>query len=173
PSFLSYSGMISLADKRTLRSSELTIGGYVMNNVRQLLQDKGYEVLSIEPDKSVYDAMQLMTTRNIGALLVLEAGKLIGIITERDFSRNAEILDKPLRDVQVEEIMTRKVVFVGPDNTIEDCMRLVTKMRIRHLPVMENDQIIGMISIGDLIKDTISDQEFVIDHLERYIYEIS
>jgi len=91
--------------------------------------------------------------------------------TERDFSRNVRILDKPLRDVQVEEIMTRKVVFVSPDNTIEDCMRLVTKMRIRHLPVMENDQIIGMISIGDLIKDTISDREFVIDQLERYIYE--
>jgi len=143
-----------------------------MNTVRQLLQDKGYEVSSIEPNKSVYNAMQLMGARNIGALLVLEAGKLIGIITERDFSRNVRILDKPLRDVQVEEIMTRKVVFVGPDNTIEDCMRLVTKMRIRHLPVMENDQIIGMISIGDLIKDTISDQEFVIDHLERYIYEI-
>ncbi len=140
-----------------------------MNTVRQLLQDKGHEVSSIEPDKSVYDAMQLMGARNIGALLVLEAGKLIGIITERDFSRNVRILDKPLRDVQVEEIMTRKVVFVGPDNTIEDCMKLVTKMRIRHLPVMENDQIIGMISIGDLIKDTISDREFVIDQPERYI----
>jgi len=142
-----------------------------MNTVRQLLQDKGNEVSSIEPNKSVYNAMQLMGARNIGALLVLEAGKLIGIITERDFSRNVRILDKPLRDVQVEEIMTRKVVFVGPDNTIEDCMRLVTKMRIRHLPVMENDHIIGMISIGDLIKDTISDREFVIDQLERYIYE--
>ncbi len=142
-----------------------------MNTVRQLLQDKGNEVSSIEPNKSVYNAMQLMGARNIGALLVLEAGKLIGIITERDFSRNVRILDKPLRDVQVEEIMTRKVVFVGPDNTIEDCMRLVTKMRIRHFPVMENDQIIGMISIGDLNKDTISDQEFVIDQLERYIYE--
>jgi len=94
-----------------------------MNTVRQLLQDKGNEVSSIEPNKSVYNAMQLMGARNIGALLVLEAGKLIGIITERDFSRNVRILDKPLRDVQVEEIMTRKVVFVGPDNTIEDCMK--------------------------------------------------
>ena len=116
--------------------------------------------------------MQLMGARNIGALLVLEAGKLIGIITERDFSRNAKILDKPLRDVRVEEIMSSQVVHVSPDDTTENCMRLITKMRIRHLPVMENDQIIGMISIGDLIKDTISDQEFVIDHLERYIYEI-
>jgi len=140
-----------------------------MNTVRQLLQDKGNEVSSIEPNKSVYNAMQLMGARNIGALLVLEAGKLIGIITERDFSRNVRILDKPLRDVQVEEIMTRKVVFVGPDNTIEDCMKLVTKMRIRHLPVMDNDHIIGIISIGDLVKDTISDREFVIDQLERYI----
>ena len=112
-----------------------------------------------------------MGARNIGALLVLKAGKLIGIITERDFSRNVRILDKPLRDVQVEEIMTRKLVFVGPDNTIEDCMKLVTMMRIRHLPVMENDLIIGMLSIGNLIKDTIPDREFVIDQLERYIYE--
>ena len=131
-----------------------------MNTVRQLLQDKGYEVLSIEPDKSVYDAMQLMTTRNIGALLVLEAGKLIGIITERDFSRNAKILDKPLRDVRVEEIMTRKAVYVSPDDTTENCMRLITKMRVRHLPVMENDQIIGIISIGDLVKDSIAGRAF-------------
>jgi IMP dehydrogenase len=131
-----------------------------MNTVRQLLQDKGYEVLSIEPDKSVYDAMQLMTTRNIGALLVLEAGKLIGIITERDFSRNAKILDKPLRDVLVEEIMSSQVVHVSPDDTTENCMRLVTEMRVRHLPVMENDQIIGIISIGDLVKDSIAGRAF-------------
>ncbi len=131
-----------------------------MNTVRQLLQDKGYEVLSIEPDKSVYDAMQLMTTRNIGALLVLEAGKLIGIITERDFSRNAKILDKPLRDVQVEEIMSSQVVHVSPDDTTENCMRLITEMRVRHLPVMENDQIIGIISIGDLVKDSIAGSDF-------------
>jgi len=131
-----------------------------MNTVRQLLQDKGNEVSSIEPNKSVYDAMQLMTTRNIGALLVLEAGKLIGIVTERDFSRNAKILDKPLRDVRVEEIMSSQVVHVSPDDTTENCMRLITKMRIRHLPVMENDQIIGIISIGDLVKDSIAGRAF-------------
>ncbi len=128
-----------------------------MNTVRQLLQDKGNEVSIIEPNKSVYNAMQLMGAKNIGALLVLEAGKLIGIVTERDFSRNVRILDKPLRDVQVEEIMTTKVVSVGPENTLEDCMRLMTKMRIRHLPVIDNDQIVGLISIGDLIKDAIPD----------------
>lgn len=142
-----------------------------MNTVRQLLQDKGHEVSSIEPNKSVYDAMQLMAAKNVGALLVLEAGKLIGIISERDFSRKAIMLDKPLRDILVKEIMTSKVVYVNPGNTTEDCMTLVTEMRSRHLPVLENDQIVGIISIGDLVKDAISDREFVIDQLERYIYE--
>ena len=143
-----------------------------MQTVRQLLQDKGHEVSIIEPDKSVYDALQLMAAKNIGALLVLEAGKLIGIISERDFSRKAKMLDKPLRDIQVKEIMSSQVVYVGPDDITDHCMMLVTEMRVRHLPVLENDQIIGIISIGDLVKDAISDREFVIDQLERYIYEI-
>ena len=143
-----------------------------MKTIRQLLQGKGYEVASIEPDKSVYDAMQLMAARNIGALLVLEAGKLIGIITERDYSRKAHILDKSVRDVLVKDIMTSQVAYVSPDYTAEDCMALVTEMRVRHLPVLENDQVIGIISIGDLVKDAISDREFVIHQLERYIYGI-
>ena len=141
-----------------------------MKTVRQLLQGKGYEVASIEPDKSVYDAMQLMAARNIGALLVLEAGKLIGIITERDYSRKAHLLDKSVRDILVKDIMTSQVAYVSPDYTAEDCMALVTEMRVRHLPVLENDQVIGIISIGDLVKDAISDREFVIHQLERYIY---
>lgn len=143
-----------------------------MKTVRQLLQDKGHEVVSIEPDKSVYDAMQLMAARNIGALLVLEAGKLIGIITERDYSRKAYMLDKhkSVRDVPVKEIMTSQVAYVDPNYTAEDCMALVTEMRIRHLPVLENDRVIGIVSIGDLVKDVISDREFVIHHLERYIH---
>ncbi len=143
-----------------------------MKTVRQLLQGKGYEVASIEPDKSVYDAMQLMAARNIGALLVLETGKLIGIITERDYSRKVHILDKSVRDVLVKDIMTSQVAYVSPDYTAEDCMALVTEMRVRHLPVLENDQVIGIISIGDLVKDAISDREFVIHQLERYIYGI-
>ena len=143
-----------------------------MKTVRQLLQGKGYEVASIEPDKSVYDAMQLMAARNIGALLVLETGKLIGIITERDYSRKAHLLDKSVRDVLVKDIMTSQVAYVNPDYTAEDCMALVTEMRVRHLPVLENDQVIGIISIGDLVKDAISDREFVIHQLERYIYGI-
>ncbi len=140
--------------------------------VRQLLQGKGYEVASIEPNKSVYDAMQLMAARNIGALLVLQAGKLVGIITERDYSRKAYLLDKPVRDVLVKEIMTAQVAYVSPDYTAEDCMALVTEMRVRHLPVLENNEVVGIISIGDLVKDAISGQQFIIHQLERYIYGI-
>ncbi len=143
-----------------------------MKTVKQLLQGKGYEVASIEPDKSVYDAMQLMAARNIGALLVLEAGKLIGIVTERDYSRKTHLLDKSMRDVPVKDIMTTQVAYVSPDYSTEDCMALVTEMRVRHFPVLENNQVIGIISIGDLVKDAISDREFVIHQLERYIYGI-
>ncbi len=121
-----------------------------MNTVRELLQDKDYEVLSIKSDKSVYDAMQLMAAKKIGALPVLEAGKLIGIITERDYPGKAKRLDRPLQDVLVKETMTSQVVHVGPEDTTEDCLALITEKRVRHLPVMESDQIIGMISIGDL-----------------------
>ncbi len=121
-----------------------------MNTVRELLQDKDYEVLSIKSDKSVYDAMQLMAAKKIGALPVLEAGKLIGIITERDYPGKAKRLERTLRDVLVKETMTSQVVHVGPEDTTEDCLALITEKRVRHLPVMESDQIIGMISIGDL-----------------------
>ena len=141
-----------------------------MTTVRQLLQDKGSDVASIAPDDSVYDAMQIMATREIGALLVLEPDKLIGIYTERDYSRKMHMLDKPVRDTLVKELMTSKVVHVNPNDTIETCMELITKMRVRHLPVLENNQVIGIISISDLIKDIISGQEIHIKHLEQYIY---
>ncbi|MCZ6897418.1 MAG: CBS domain-containing protein [Betaproteobacteria bacterium] len=104
-------------------------------------------------------------------LLVLEDRKLIGIISERDFSRKANMPDKPLQDLLVKEIMTSKVVYVNPDYTTEDCKALVTEMRSRHLPALETDQIVGIVSIGDLVKDAISDRKFVIDQPERYIYE--
>jgi len=121
-----------------------------MNTVRELLQDKGHEVSSIEPCKSVYVAMQLMADKKIGALPVLEAGKLIGIITERDYPGKPKMPNKPLREVLVKETMSSQVVHVSPDDTTEDCIALITKKRIRHLPVLENDQIFGIISIGDL-----------------------
>jgi IMP dehydrogenase len=141
-----------------------------MTTVRQLLEGKGYEVASIDPDKSVYDAMQLMADTNIGALLVLQAGKLAGIFTERDYSRKAYLLDKSAKDIQVKEIMTAQVAYVSPEYTAEDCMALVTEMRVRHLPVLENGEVVGIISIGDLVKDAISGKEFIIHQLERYIY---
>lgn len=116
------------------------------------MQDKIHEVASIEPDKSAHDAMQLMSDKKIGALLVLEAGKLIGIISERDYPGKAKALHKPILDVLVREIMSSHVVHVSPDDTIGHCLELVTKNHVRHLPVLKNDQILGMISIGDLSK---------------------
>jgi len=120
------------------------------NTVRELLQDKIHEVSSVEPDKSAHDAMQLMADKKIGALPVLEAGKLVGIISERDYPGKAKVLDKPLQDVQVKEIMSSNVVHVSPDDTIEHCMGLVTEKHVRHLPVLKNDRVVGIISIGDL-----------------------
>jgi len=120
------------------------------NTVRELLQDKIHEVSIVEPDKFAHEAIQLMADKKIGALPVLEAGKLVGIISERDYPGKAKVLDKPLQDVQVKEIMSSNVVHVSPDDTIEHCLELVTKNHVRHLPVLENDQIIGIITIGDL-----------------------
>jgi CBS domain-containing protein len=143
-----------------------------MTSVRQILEGKGSEVASIAPDKTVHDAMQLMAAKNIGALLVLHDGKLAGIVTERDYSRKAYSLDKLAKDIHVSEIMTPQVAYVSPDYTAEDCMALVTEMRVRHLPVLENNSVAGMISIGDLVKDAISGQQFIIHQLERYIHGI-
>jgi CBS domain-containing protein len=142
--------MILLNDKWILRSLKLTIGEYFMNTVRRLLQDRVQEVSSVEPDKTAHDAMEMMTNKKIGALPVLEAGKLVGIISERDYPGKAKALHKPLREVLVKEIMSTQVIQVSPDDTIEHCLELVTKNHVRHLPVLENDQIIGIISIGDL-----------------------
>ncbi len=142
-----------------------------MKTVRQLLEGKGHEVTTISPDMSVFESMQLMAARNIGALLVLEAGsKLVGIVTERDYARKMYMQNKFAKDVPVTEIMTRQVVYVRPDQTNEDCMALITEKRVRHLPVLENDRVIGIVSIGDLVKDTISEQEFIIHQLENYIH---
>jgi CBS domain-containing protein len=137
--------------KRT-KSPKITIGGYTMNTVRELLQDKIHEVACVEPDKSAHDAMQLMADKKIGALLVQEDGKMIGIISERDYPGKAKALGKPLQDVLVKEVMSSQVVHVSPEDTIENCMELVTKNHVRHLPVLKNDKVIGIISIGDLSK---------------------
>ena len=123
-----------------------------MNTVRELLQDKIQEVAYVEPDETAHDAMQLMADKKIGALLVEENGKMVGIISERDYPGKAKALHKPLQDVLVKEIMSDHVIHVSPDDTIEHCMELVTGNHVRHLPVLKNDRTIGIISIGDLSK---------------------
>jgi len=123
-----------------------------MNTVSELLQDKIQEVAYVEPNETAHDAMQLMADKKIGALLVEENGKMVGIISERDYPGKAKALHKPLQDVLVKEIMSNHVIHVSPDDTIEHCMELVTGNHVRHLPVLKNDQILGIISIGDLSK---------------------
>jgi CBS domain-containing protein len=135
----------------------------------QLLQTKGQDIWSITPDALVIDALKLMAEKRVGALLVLEAGQVVGIISERDYARKVSLLGKSSKTTPVREIMTEKVVYVRPEQTIEDCMALMTDKRIRHLPVLADDQLIGVISIGDVVKAVISEQEFIIAQLENYI----
>ncbi len=141
-----------------------------MKTVRQLLEIKGRDVVVISPNASVFDATQLMTAKNIGALLVLDAAnKLVGIVSERDCARKVSTLNRLMSDVRVAEIMTSKIAYVRPEQTNEECMALVTEKRVRHLPVLENDRLIGLLSIGDLVKDAISEKDFIIEQLVNYI----
>ena len=142
-----------------------------MKTVRQLLEGKGHDVAAITPNQSVFDAMQMMAAKNVGALLVLDAGgKLVGIVSERDYARKMYMVEKSAKDVVVTEIMTRQVAYVRPDQTNEDCMALITEKRVRHLPVLDDGKVVGIVSIGDLVKDTICEQEFIIHQLENYIH---
>ena len=140
-----------------------------MQTVKQLLQTKGFDVWSVAPDTSVYDALALMADKNIGALLVLDNGKVVGIFSERDYARKVVLKGKTSRDTPVSEVMTSRVVYLRPEQTIEDCMALMTDKHIRHLPVLEDNQAIGVISIGDVVKTIISEQEFMIQQLENYV----
>ncbi|MBI4572006.1 MAG: CBS domain-containing protein [candidate division NC10 bacterium] len=140
-----------------------------MKLVKQILRGKGSEALSISPDASVYDALKLMAEKNVGALLVLERGRLAGIISERDYARKVILKGKSSLDTPVREIMTDKVLFVRPEQTVEDCMALMTEKHIRHLPVLVGDQVIGVVSIGDLVKASIEEKDFLIRQLENYI----
>ena len=141
-----------------------------MKTLKQLLTAKPLGILSIAPDARVFDALQVMAEKNVGALLVMEAGQVVGIITERDYARKVILRGKSSLDTPVREIMTEKVLCVHPDQSVEECMGLMTDKRIRHLPVMEGDRLIGVLSIGDLVKETISEQQFVIEQLVSYIH---
>jgi len=140
-----------------------------MRTVRQLLQGKSSEIWSVGPGDSVFDAIKIMADKGVGALLVLDSGSLIGILSERDYARKVILKGRSSKDTSVKDIMTERVLFVGPDKTLDECMALMTDKRIRHLPVMEDDQLVGVFSSGDVIKAMISEQEFIIEQLENYI----
>jgi len=140
-----------------------------VKRVRDILTRKGNDVWSISPSASVYDAMKLMADKGIGALLVMEGEKLVGIISERDYARKVILQGRSSRTTSVEKIMTSRVAYAEPGQNIEECMAVMTEKRIRHLPVMEASQVRGVISIGDLVKSIIDEQKFIIEQLERYI----
>ncbi len=140
-----------------------------MHLVSELLQAKGHEVWSVTPDTLVYDSLKLMADKNVGALLVLDADKVVGVFSERDYARKVILKGKSSKELSVEEIMSAEVVSVNPSQSIEECMALMTNKRIRHLPVLEGNRLVGIISIGDVVKATISEREVTITHLENYI----
>ena len=140
-----------------------------MRTVRQLLESKAPEVFAIGPDRPVLDAIKLMADKRIGALLVMQGGRLVGILSERDYARKIVLQGRSSATTPVSEIMTGQVVSVGLDDTADHCMQLVTDRRIRHLPVLDGDAVLGVVSIGDLVKAVIEDQQVEIDQLQRYI----
>ncbi|GBE09773.1 inosine-5'-monophosphate dehydrogenase [bacterium BMS3Bbin12] len=140
-----------------------------MKTVRQLLDEKGSTVWTIAPDASVYEAIALVAEKNIGALLVVQDGKPVGLVSERDYARKVILKGHTAGTLSVRDIMTRRPVCTDPDETLEQCMAVITERRVRHLPVLECGDIIGLISIGDLVKAIIDEQQFVIEQLERYI----
>jgi CBS domain-containing protein len=134
-----------------------------------VLEGKGFEVATIGPDASVYDAIAAMADKEIGSLVVMESGRVVGLISERDYARKVILKGRLSKDTRVREIMAVRVPYARPDQTVEECMAVLTDQRVRHLPVMENDRLIGIISIGDLVKAIIDEQKFIIDQLIHYI----
>jgi len=141
-----------------------------MTTVAQILQSKAdHTIFSIAPAASVFDAVKLMSEKNIGALLVMEGGKIVGVVTERDYARKIILMSKSSKETPVRDIMTTQVMYVRPNQTSDECMVLMTENRVRHLPVMDQGKLIGLVSIGDLVKDVIAEQKFIIEQLEHYI----
>lgn len=140
-----------------------------MKTVEQVLGHKGGEVFGVRPDDTVYRALEMMAEKGVGALLVLDEGQLVGIISERDYARKGILLDRSSRETPVSELMTEKVLCVGLESSVDQCMALMTDKRIRHLPVVEGNTVVGVISIGDVVRTVISEQNFIISELERYI----
>jgi CBS domain-containing protein len=144
-------------------------GAFPMTTVRQLLKEKGHNIFTVGPDETVFDAIRKMADENIGSLVVCEGKKLIGIITERHYARNVFLKGRASPSTLVKDVMETQVVFVRPDQTVDECMAVMSEKRVRHLPVMDQGKLIGIISIGDLVKHIISDQKFTIDQLTHFI----
>ncbi len=140
-----------------------------MATVRQILHAKGHDVATIDPDATVYNAIKKLADENIGSLVVMDDEKIVGIVTERDYARNVILKGKASPTTLVKDIMSTRVVCVGPEQSVEECMAVMTDKAIRHLPVLESKRLVGMVSIGDLVKSIIGDQKFIIDQLEHYI----
>jgi len=140
-----------------------------MKTVKQLLETKGPEIYAVAPEESVLEAIKLMAEKGVGALVVLDQGRLAGVVSERDYARKVILHGRSSQTTQVREIMTEKVVTVRSEQTVEDCMSLMTAKRIRHLPVVDAGKLAGVLSIGDLVKEVIADREETIKQLESYI----
>lgn len=140
-----------------------------METVRSMLRHKGSDIYWVAPEATVYEAVAMMADKSVGALLVLSGGKLTGIVSERDYARKVILKGKHSHEMQVKEIMTSPVFTVSPSHSVEDCMRVITAHRVRHLPVMEGDALLGIISIGDVVRTIISTQAHAIDQLSGYI----
>lgn len=140
-----------------------------MITLRQLLQGKGSGIWSVTSTSTVFDALKSMAEKNVGALLVIDEAKLVGILSERDYARKVALKGKSSKETLVKEIMTEKVVYIRPEESIEECMALMTEKHFRHLPVIDKGELIGVISIGDVVRAVISEQKFIIAQLENYI----
>jgi len=140
-----------------------------MKTVKDILRIKGNDVWSTTPNATVYEALQTMAEKNVGALLVLDADAIVGIMSERDYARKVILHGRSSREIRVREIMTSEVYFVHPEQDIQECMAQMTDKRVRHLPALENDRLVGVISIGDVVKAVIAEHESTIKHLEDYI----
>jgi len=142
-----------------------------MHTIGQLLESKGYDIWSIAPQAPAYEALHIMSMKDVGALLVIDEGKLVGIFSERDYARKVILKGKSSKDTSVGELMTDVVFSIDPQDTIQDCMALMTTKHIRHLPVIKNERLIGIVTIGDVVNHIISSQELTIQQLERYVGE--
>ena len=140
-----------------------------MTTIAQLLNNKGNQVWSVKPKATIFEALEIMSEKEIGALLVMEDGKLTGIFSERDYARKVILKGKSSKETQVGELMTKKVFYIDSQKTINDCMAMMTAKRIRHVPVIEDNQVMGIVTIGDVVNQIISEQEVTINHLENYI----